>query len=186
MIFPSINELYLAFKKDPSLKFKYERSQMWGNGWGTNIPLLAAMTACARPGNVLELGGGYFSTPVLKAICTAQKRKLVTLENSEQWAKAYADIHEAVIIKDWIEAIDNLKGSKWALVFIDNQSDDTRLPNIERVRGNLDFEFLVVHDTCNPYFKGVDDYLDTFKYRYDYTLMSSNTTVVSDTRKPPC
>lgn len=183
--FPSISELRAAAQKDPSLKFKYERSRLWGDGWGTNVPLLAAMTSCARPGNVLELGGGYFSTPVLKTICKAQGRKLVTLETAPEWAKAYADIHEAVIVEDWAKAIESLSGSKWALIFVDNQPDHTRLPNIKACREKLKFEFLVTHDTVNPYFQGVDEYLDTFQYRYDYTLMSSNTTVVSDIRKIP-
>ena len=40
--------------------------------------------------------------------------------------------------------------------------------------------FIVIHDTRNTWFAGVDEVLDSFKFRFDYCFMTPVTTVVSN------
>lgn len=71
----------------------------------------------------------------------------------------------------------------YGVIFVDHRPDTARLPVLKAVRGRADY--IVCHDTCNPYFAGVDDFLSTFKWRYDWGFMASSTTVVSDTKEFP-
>jgi hypothetical protein len=165
-----------------------ERSEAWGQGWGTNVPLLAAALATADPGPVLELGTGHFSTPLLIEMCSALGREYWALETNTAWADKHSDLLRPtarilMVEENWVKwPVPNLP-TRFALAFIDNQPDSTRLMNLRRMRGLA--SRIVVHDTCNPYFQGVDEELDTFKFRFNYTHMASVTSVVSDERPYP-
>jgi glycosyltransferase involved in cell wall biosynthesis len=156
-----------------------ERSRAWNEGWGTNVPLLAAVVASARPGGILEIGSGHHSTPVLVEMCRAMGRPLTVVENNATWADKVKDITEVTLVESWAKFREDYDG-EFAVIFIDNQPDWERLPNLLWARGKA--EFIVMHDTCNSYFQGVDDALDKFAYRHDYTNMTSCTSVVSDER----
>jgi len=182
--FPDITALRKAVEETPTdtdLRTRLQRSEEWGEGWGTNIPLLAAAVAASQ-GPVLEVGGGLFSTPVLAAMCKATGRHFVTLDDNEEWLRTYADVQpNAHLVSSWDE-VKHWQG-QYGVIFVDHRPDHARLPVLKAVRGWSDY--IVCHDTCNPYFEGVDEFLDTFKWRYDWGFMASSTTVVSDTKEFP-
>ena len=163
----------------------YERSQAHYNGWGTHAPMLASVIATARPGSVLEIGVGRCSSPLLIEMCKAMGRELVGLDSEEAWLKEIGDLPypELIHMPDWSKMGDWLdeRGHYWSVIFIDHGPGTARLPVLKACRGHG--EFIVVHDTFNPgYLVGLDDELDKFKFRSDYTLMPSCTSVVSDVR----
>ncbi len=143
-------------------------------GEGSHIPLLASVVAIAQPGPVLELGVGEKSTPLLREMCRAMGRELVSADTSPEWAKRFG-----------AAMLEQVGGEAWSVVFIDTTAPPTRIELVQRMRGRA--EFIVVHDTDN---QGGDlaeliEYLGTFPHRYDYTLMRPWTTVVSDARAFP-
>ena len=182
--YPDIWAVREAVKSgDERAKLIEKRSDAWNAGWGTNIPLLASVVASAGPGPVLEVGSGHFSTPLLKEMCDAMGRELVVLEHDAEWAQSHADLAvDLRHVDDWTKW--PIDAKRWSVVFVDNQPDTTRIANILQAKDIA--EFVVIHDTLNPYFKGMDSMLDLiFKYRYDYTHMAPCTTVVSNVRPYP-
>jgi len=161
----------------------YERSQFHGYGWGTHIPLLASVIATARPGPVLEIGVGRCSSPMLVEMCRAMGRSLVGLDSSKEWAAEIEEIGYPTMaaLADWALVDAWVRRDEWSVIFIDHGPAEARLPVLKACRGYA--EFIVCHDAHNPgYLIGFDDYLDTFRFRSDYTLMAAQTSVVSDVR----
>jgi predicted O-methyltransferase YrrM len=164
----------------------YELSQFHGYGWTTHIPLLASVVATARPGPVLEIGVGRGSSPLLVELCRAMGRDLVGLDSDLKWIDEIGDALDYPIhhVANWTQLPGLLEVSlrgPWSVIFIDHGPAEARLPVLKACRGHA--EFIVCHDTHNPgYLVGFDDYLDTFKYRSDYTGMAAQTSVVSDVR----
>lgn len=159
-----------------------------GDGYGTHVPLLAAVISGAPLGPVLELGTGYFSTPLLHQMCKANGQTLYSLDTSADWIANFRDLaedpdarHYFVQVNDpwkWEEAIDDLPIRDWAVTVIDQTPDPTRIGTVRKLANRS--AFLVVHDTCNTYFDGMDAVLDEFEFRYDYTNMVPVTTAVSN------
>lgn len=167
-------------------------SNAWGTGWGTHIPLLASVVAVARKGAVLELGCGFYSTPLLVEMCKTQGREFHSAEEKADWAGNFDHLSDKIErTNSWSEwrakHADDFRG-RLSVVFVDNEPGTERVPNI-RWAAEQNPEFIVVHDTLQPevadteHYAGMSMFLDEFKYRYDYTHMSSCTSVVSNTRK---
>ena len=151
----------------------------------THIPLLVRVFDLSE-GDVLEMGTGYFSTLLLKWLCSMTGRTLYSYESREYWykrAKAHAsDSHKVIFCPDFDKAdIER----HWGLVFIDHGPNTRRVVEIERLANFADY--IVIHDT-QPNPKGLDlptDYhyekiWGLFKYRYDYTKAMPWTSVVSN------
>jgi hypothetical protein len=163
---------------------RYEIAKMHGEGWMAHAPMLASVIATARPGPVLEIGIGRGSTPLILEMCKAMGRLYTGLDKEEAWTIEMATAlrcHDIWVENDWSRVIEHYPG-EYAVVFIDNDPLG-RLPAIKAVRGHA--EFIVVHDTWNYWeeLRPMHEYLHNFKFRSDYTLMPSCTSVVSDVRK---
>jgi hypothetical protein len=65
-----------------------------GDGYGTHVPLLAAVISGAYVGPILELGTGYFSTPLLHQMCKATGQTLYSLDTSADWIANFRDLAE--------------------------------------------------------------------------------------------
>lgn len=166
----------------------YERAHGFSDGWYTNIPLLASVVATARPGPVLEIGVGRGSSSLLVELCRAMGRDLVGLDSDASWLLKMADLEYPTLIHmpswddlpAWLEGPPRFgKASPWSVIFIDHGPGEARLPVLKMVRGYS--EHVVIHDTFNPgYLPGLEEELDTWKFRANYTLMPSCTSVVSD------
>lgn len=184
-----------ATNDEPALKHftrLHDRSSAWGGGYGTNIPLLASVLAVAPPGPVLELGAGNFSTLLLSEMCRAMGRTLVTFEADADWLTRFDDLGAQTPPFDgWqcflggigSESFARRKYDHWAIVLVDHAAGPGRTDAIEFLRDRADY--IVVHDTNNSFFTGVDDTLSTFRHRFDYTALCPTTTVVSETRPYP-
>lgn len=145
----------------------------------THMPVL--MQALAKTtGDVLELGIGPFSTPLLHWACYG-KRKLVSYESSNQYYKmneAFKDAgHEIHLVSDFEDA-DIEK--PWGLAFIDHDPALRRKEDIRRLANYA--TMIVVHDT-----QGRDDHsykfseiYPLFKYRFIFDKERPHTTVLSN------
>lgn len=151
----------------------------------THIPLLTR-TFDKSEGDVLEIGTGYFSTLLLKWLCTMSGRTLYAYENRQYWydrAKGKeTPFYKVFYTPNYDDAdIDR----HWGMVFIDHGPNARRVVEIKRLANLADY--IVIHDT-QPINKDddlpIDYHYETiwplFKYRYDYTKIKPWTSVVSN------
>jgi hypothetical protein len=152
--------------------------------YSTHLPVLTAAICRTAKGPVLELGCGYYSTPVLHEICAVQNRILISADNDKSWLEKFeymqSEKHQFYCPADWtkLEVIDVYR---WSVVFIDHHPPLRRKIDIERLQNNADF--LVIHDTENPIYH-YEQVLAAFKYRFDYKKLHPWTTVVSQFYPP--
>lgn len=156
------------------------------------IPLIAAVQATSR--DVLELGSGFFSTPILINLLLKTKRHFVSIEQDPQWWEKFngynsAEVHVLHAV-DVIKKLKVIKGFKWSVAFIDHEMTETlELSKYEERKSAARYladkaEVLVVHDTEHGYFAGDtqwQEWTECFKYRWIYRVVTPETTVLSDT-----
>lgn len=128
-------------------------------------------------GEVLELGTGTFSTPLIHWLCHGKERLVTSCENHPEYiefAKQYVDIgHQVASVEDW-SRLDF--GSNYSVVFIDHSPKRPRQRADDAIRF-VDAELVVLHDTGRDLHKyGYERVFPLFKYRYD----KNNTTVLSN------
>ncbi len=143
-------------------------------GYSSHNALLLKILDVSQ-GDVLELGGGAFSTPLLHWYCKNKNRKLFTYDDQIDFynfeKQFQSRIHSIKLIKNWDE-IDNKK--HYGLVFIDHggRKDENSLPGsrrgIDAIRFKDSADYIVLHDTNFRGDKayGYDEMWKYFKYRY--------------------
>ena len=145
----------------------------------THEPVLAAVVA-ATAGDVLEIGAGTFSTPLLHAICAAMGRRLVTVDNDagciEKFGSLASGTHSLHAVASWTDALP-LFASSWGVAFVDHAPIERRIVDIEFLSRRCDA--LVVHDSEDPVYR-YEPTFAKFKYRVDYKRMAPWTTVLSN------
>lgn len=160
--------------------------QAFANGYGTHIPLLAAVLAVARKGPVLELGSGWSSTLLLNEMCRAGGRKLRTIDSDMNWLSQFEKLksqeHELVHAADWDIAVADTLHTDWSVIFIDHAPAERRIVDIEELADRA--EFIVVHDTEDPTYN-YGPTLAKFKYAFEYRQMLPYTAVFSNVRPYP-
>lgn len=105
-------------------------------------------------GDVLELGAGVFSTPVLHWMCKKMQRRLMTIENDEKWFNFCRKPfqfghnrplhHRFIFVKSWDDA-DKYINRKWDVVLIDHSPSERRIVEIRKL-ANL-ANYIVIHDS---------------------------------------
>ena len=152
--------------------------------WGSHMPVLLKILGMSE-GPVLELGIGPFSTPLLHILCESSGRKLVSYEGEPYYVERHADFrspnHEINLVKnkeDWGKI--DIENTPWGMAFVD-QHDFARAPSAARLANVA--KFVVIHDSHpnspkDPY--GYEKIYSLFKYRYDYTKLWPNTTILSN------
>lgn len=150
-------------------------------GWSSHMVMLVKMLQNSK-GPVLELGMGLFSTPLLHWMCHDMDRELVSYESEEQYFKMDLDykrgLHDVKFVDDWAKAdIDN---KHWGMVLVDHAPARRRKFEIDRLKRIADF--VIVHDTQpeDNRFYHYEHVFAKYKYRFDYTKASPNTTVLSN------
>lgn len=133
----------------------------------THMALLFKVLLISK-GDVIECGGGIFSTPFLHWICKVQKRRLITYENEPLYyefeRKFQSPWHRIRLVKNWNDIpIPKHLG----MVFIDHHPSERRM--IEMLRFKDVADYVVIHDTQ----RGSEDYnkpevFAQFKYRHDW------------------
>lgn len=157
-----------------------------GLGEGSHVaPLVAA--CLATQGDILECGGGWWSTPLLHVIAASQGRKLTTIESDMTWADplsacyATAD-HHVACDEDLERAVTGL--GHFGLAFVDSSPGDRRVSVIFQLR--LKADVIVVHDveadippSAGAY--GWKRLNGVFKYEYIFQDVRPWTAIWSDT-----
>lgn len=149
---------------------------------GSHIPLLLKAVQ-ATTGEILELGMGWNSTPLLHWICKDLGRKVVSMESDRKWLEYFndyrSDDHMILPVDNWqdIQMIDRMK---WGVVLVDHRPAIRR--HTEAIRLKTNTQIVLLHDS-EPEIDRFYAYRRTyphFKYRYDYTKFKPFTTALSN------
>ena len=147
-------------------------------GWSTHQTMLIK-TVMKCEGDVLELGAGLFSTPLLHWMCKMLGKKLVTYENDPQFyklAKTFTSSrHKIILTEDWSDAPAN---KLWGVVFIDHHPEKQRA--IDAIRFKDIAEYIVMHDTEKGHKYDYELVYPHFKCIYQWTECKPHTAVVSN------
>lgn len=117
--------------------------------WASYMPALLTMLACTK-GPVLEVGMGHYSTPVLHAICEAECRPLVSLEDNMEWAKEFAHLSSGeggshqIVVGPYDELIQRFKQQRFSIAFLDHSPGPRRGSDMSELFNSVDY--FVVHD----------------------------------------
>lgn len=152
--------------------------------WSTHISLLATSVAVARPGPVLELGGGTYSTRMLSAMCLAQGRKLLTADGDYSWVlelskHKLSDDHDVLHANNWDECIEAWSRRQWAVILIDHWPPERRGGDLWKMASSA--EFLICHDIEDNR-HGWNDVFDKFEYKTFDRRQAPHTACVSMVR----
>ena len=131
-------------------------------------------------GDVVECGGGVFSTPLLHWLCKSMDRELISYENDPAYyafeRMFQSRQHRIRFIEDW-DKIDTK--THRGVVFIDHHPPERRM--IEMLRFKDSADYIVIHDTerqSREYNR--EEAFAQFKYRYDWKGCKPWTSVVSN------
>ncbi len=170
--------------------------------WGGHAVLLFS-AIYATKGPILELGSGYFSTPVIHNVSVVeQSRDAYTVDLNVRWLARFAYLgsshhrfgyvserpqpqafgnitFQPVHFNTW----DDIWHREFGLVFVDHSPGERRRVDIQIFRNLTDV--MLVHDTDNLEGYGYEPLLSSFAYRYRFKRrprFKSFTDVVSMTR----
>ena len=175
--------------------------------FSTHQPLLVAALLNTQ-GPILEMGGGYYSTPLVSAFANVQRREAHTIETGagmyELLKRFSSPFHKIWSVSGYdfaadgrfMPRADTTRGQyieiqsrfltdfcsegppRWSVVFIDQAPGYLRVPAIEHFADIADF--IVTHDTELVDAYGFEPCLSTFRYRWDSCLHVPHATIVSD------
>jgi hypothetical protein len=177
----SIDEKYLEVWD----KFTKNPNDQNVSGFASHQPVL--VTLLQKYGgkcNVLELGCGYGSSPILAGLSSYSEhyetdydwlQKVKEFE-SENHSFHFVDNHEKFMWNDLIPF-----SKSWDIAFIDNASGESRQSNLIKLKDKC--SYIVCHDTEEVYKQAASDYrwnFSMFKYHYVFKNYNTFTTVVSN------
>jgi hypothetical protein len=144
--------------------------------WTTYMGVLVKVLLMSQ-GDVIELGAGPFSTPLLHWICKDMNRLLVSYENRQDYynyARQYQSrLHRIRLVKSWDEV--ETKTHR-GVVFVDHAPGARRTIDAVRFRDSADY--LVLHDTeVDSYYQNIWQY---FKHIYTWRECQPWVSVVSN------
>lgn len=113
--------------------------------YSTHIPcLLKALRMTS--GDVLEIGSGYFSTPIIHLLCVPRGRRVVTMESDPNFIpitrQFEGPLHTVELVNNWDEA--RVDGH-WGLAMVDHHPPLRRREEVTRLADCA--ELIVLHDT---------------------------------------
>jgi hypothetical protein len=148
--------------------------------WGSHLPVLIKLMSMTD-GPVLEMGGGFFSSPYLHWACYEKKRELVTYENVPKFYDIEkcleSDFHKIIKVETFDEA---LIERPWDIVLIDQWPPERRKEDIKRLANWA--KYIVVHDTernQNHHYH-YDEIYPLFKYNYKFRGAKPHTSILSN------
>ncbi|MFA5036109.1 MAG: hypothetical protein WC479_02940 [Candidatus Izemoplasmatales bacterium] len=151
--------------------------------YSSHLPVLMEVMK-RTTGDVLELGPGVFSTPVLHWLCEKHKRNLLTIESNRNWhhfcRKYYrTDYHKHLWVENWDQADSAIK-KEWDVVLVDHSPSERRITEISKL-ANL-AKYIVIHDAdaMKDREYHYPEIYPLFKYRFNFTEVEPATTVLSN------
>ncbi len=145
----------------------------------THIGMLVKILERSK-GDVVECGGGIFSTPLLHWVCKAMDRNLISYEQDPayyQFERQFQSRQHIIrFVEDW-DKIDTK--THRGMVFIDHHPPERRMIELERFKDSADF--IVVHDTerqSREYNR--QEVFDLFKHQYTWKACKPWTSVFSN------
>ncbi len=150
--------------------------------YGSHLSLLLRAISMTK-GDVLELGMGLYSTPVLHHICVSAKRHLTSYETNQDfvdWAKNYGyegECHKIFCVENYDQA-DIEK--PWDVVLVDHDPSSRRRTEIRRLADLA--KYIIIHDSNG---RGESHYhyhdiYPLFRYQYNWSKEEPHTTVLSN------
>lgn len=133
--------------------------------------------------DVLEMGMGDSSTPFLHQYCMDNHRRLLSVDNTEEWTvkfKQFETGQHVVSTQNW-ETAEWLRTVKqpWSVALVDHAPGERRIVDIELLKDSA--QILVLHDTEEASY-GWARIWHLFKYRVQYILeKGANATALSNT-----
>jgi len=150
--------------------------------WGSHIPILLRLLEHTTL-DVLEIGMGIYSTPLLHWYCLEHNRKLVSVENNSNYFKMFekerSALHKRYLVDDLLTV--NLN-RPWDIAFIDSGPMGLERQQLAmKVANNA--KFIALHDSepiCENYYH-YKDIISAFNYSYNCERFIPNTLILSNT-----
>lgn len=143
------------------------------NPYATHLPPLIAAVLYLK-GNVVEMGSGHFSTPILHEILKNTNRKLYTFDHDQSWLDNFlylqTENHIIRLIQNW----DDITVPSCDILFIDHAPAKQRQKDIIKYKNT---PIIVVHDTEDRNYHY--DFCE-FKYNKIYNKYKVTTTLISN------
>jgi hypothetical protein len=135
--------------------------------WNNHLPLILLGLQLSKRGDavdVLELGSGEGSTPLLRKYCEDQKLTFLSYDNNHEWCLKTG----ANFALEWDTLITILAKKHYGLIFIDHAPGERR--HLDAIALANAADVLVLHDTEEG---GAGNYMwdkawPHFKYRLNY------------------
>ena len=139
--------------------------------------LLVALNNTTGP--VLELGSGWYSTPILHEICKQQSRMLYTIDNNQEWLSQFSDmespLHKLECVGWWGDLV--FREPRYGLVFVDHAPACRREDEFRRLLKMADV--FVAHDWEEKPAYGYSRVEKLFKYMAVDSKHSAQTAILS-------
>lgn len=139
--------------------------------WSTHLPVLIKLLSITT-GDVLEVGTGIYSTPFLHWACFLQGRKLVSIENDDEYM-TFAQQFES----DTHKVVKEVPSEgEWDIIFVDSFPIEERESIVKKITNRA--QYIIVHDSTPESWS--ENYKGLFKYRLDYTKCDPYTVIFSN------
>jgi len=150
--------------------------------WGSHQPVLIHTLNTITEGNVLEIGMGFCSTPLIHLICQKQNRNILSLDYEQEFFKKLSsyenDKHKMFVftINKLLNKEYDFFKERFSIVFVDASPGWIRQKFIELIKDNADY--IIVHDT-----EAIKEYsydFSMFKYVLPFTKVKKQTSILSN------
>lgn len=170
---------HLLFQNPNSLVFRYVNLPLDYKYGSNSIPLTVATLLTSN--DILELGMGLFSTPLLHNIGADLKRQVVSVDTDLEWLSKFKIYNITSNHKIYHLTQDEMNqfglNQNWGLVLVDHIDAATR--SLNAINFSRRAQIVVVHDTekSQENFYGYERnrIRDSFKYACKYSIFSDNT-----------
>lgn len=157
----------------------------YDNGWGSHMPILAAVLAKRVDKPILEFGCGFGSTPMLHACAARHGVELHSAESNEEWLRMFADrfaggAHYFHHVPDgrWDRFAIPWLHPRWSVAFIDQAPAEARGAAARAMADRADY--VVVHDVDHPELYDLLGLQKFFRYQATSDLFYPATAVFSN------
>ncbi len=149
------------------------------SGYLSHQPVLVAACSEVNGGDVIELGCGFGSTPLLHALARAYRFNITTLESDAAWMEQFTYLRECWHTFRCVDDFSDLPeySGLYDLAFVDHGQAERRGASIMALWARADL--IVAHDSCYGHLYGYEKAFAEFPYKWEYTKASPHTMALS-------